>query len=145
MNQGTSIIELLSSLTRKLFRRLSHFVDDSGLSTHDALVLWKVRVRSSCRTNEISDGTALAPSTLTGIIDRLEAKGFIRRVSDPDDRRATLIAITDDGESLVTTMLAQAEGEVDKIFKNFGEERLAFIRSEILAMLEELESAEVEA
>jgi DNA-binding MarR family transcriptional regulator len=43
--------------------------------------------------------------TLTGVIDRLEAKGLLARQPDPNDRRARLLYLTDEGH----TMLAAAD------------------------------------
>jgi DNA-binding MarR family transcriptional regulator len=39
-------------------------------------------------------------SNVTGLVDRLEQRGFIERLSNPKDRRVKLIALTEDGESL---------------------------------------------
>ena len=43
--------------------------------------------------------------TLTGVIDRLEAKGLLQRQPDPNDRRARLLYLTEEGQ----TMLAAAD------------------------------------
>lgn len=37
----------------------------------------------------------LTTGAVTGILDRLEAKGYVRRVPDPDDRRRILVEVTD--------------------------------------------------
>jgi len=39
-------------------------------------------------------------SNVTGLVDRLEQRGLIQRLSNPKDRRVKLIALTKDGESL---------------------------------------------
>ncbi len=44
--------------------------------------------------------TLITKGTLTGIIDRLEAKGLVRRVSSGQDRRSTLIQLTEQGQKL---------------------------------------------
>jgi DNA-binding MarR family transcriptional regulator len=40
------------------------------------------------------------PSNITGITDRLEARGLIERRSAPHDRRLKLLALTSEGEAL---------------------------------------------
>ncbi len=49
---------------------------------------------------ELSQSTLLAKASLTGIIDRLEAKGLLERQAVPHDRRATHVCLTRKGESL---------------------------------------------
>jgi DNA-binding MarR family transcriptional regulator len=39
----------------------------------------------------------VAPTVLTGIVDRLEKRGFVRRENDPLDRRKLRLCLTDDG------------------------------------------------
>ena len=43
-------------------------------------------------------------STLTGLADRLEERGLIERRVDPADRRVKLLALTDIGRALVTSI-----------------------------------------
>ncbi|WP_371652133.1 MULTISPECIES: MarR family winged helix-turn-helix transcriptional regulator [unclassified Streptomyces] len=42
---------------------------------------------------ELSQHTGLAPASVTGLVDRLEAKGFVRRAKHPTDKRRVLIEI----------------------------------------------------
>jgi DNA-binding MarR family transcriptional regulator len=42
------------------------------------------------------------PTSVTNIVDRLEAQHLVRRVDHPTDRRTTLCEITDEGRRLVT-------------------------------------------
>jgi DNA-binding MarR family transcriptional regulator len=47
----------------------------------------------------LADATAQRPSTLTGILDRLERRGLVERRPNPADRRSTLIAPTAAGRA----------------------------------------------
>jgi DNA-binding MarR family transcriptional regulator len=68
---------------------------------------------------ELSAGTGLSSAATTTLIDRLERKGFVRRVRDPADRRRVLVEMTPEGAERVgryygplvadgATLLAQA-------------------------------------
>ena len=52
----------------------------------------------------VAEVLACDASTLTGIADRLEERGLIRRQIDPADRRVKLLALTDTGRELVTSI-----------------------------------------
>jgi DNA-binding MarR family transcriptional regulator len=43
----------------------------------------------------------LHPTSVTNIVDRLQADGLVRRIPHPTDRRATLVEITEAGSSLL--------------------------------------------
>ncbi len=43
----------------------------------------------------------LSPAGMTNRVDRLEAAGWIERQNDPDDRRSSLVKLTDEGRDLV--------------------------------------------
>ena len=45
-------------------------------------------------------------STLTSVLDRLEARGYARRETHPDDRRSFMISLTDAGAAAATTAAA---------------------------------------
>jgi MarR family transcriptional regulator, organic hydroperoxide resistance regulator len=45
----------------------------------------------------VLDATGQRPSTLTGILDRLERAGLIERTPNPRDRRSVLLGLTADG------------------------------------------------
>ena len=49
---------------------------------------------------ELGERTLITKGTLTGVIDRLEAKGVVVRESCPDDGRSTLVSLTGQGERL---------------------------------------------
>ncbi len=46
------------------------------------------------------------PTTLTGVLDRLERRGLITRGTQPGDRRAVLIELTTDGAATAATVRA---------------------------------------
>jgi MarR family transcriptional regulator, 2-MHQ and catechol-resistance regulon repressor len=63
--------------------------------------------------SELSARTLVTKGTLTGVLDRLVAKGFIRRDSMKDDRRCVKIRLTQKG---------------DKVFRDTFAAHIAFIR-----------------
>ena len=49
----------------------------------------------------LRDFLSLNASTVTGIVARLESKGYIARLPDPNDKRSTPIALTSKGNELI--------------------------------------------
>lgn len=54
---------------------------------------------------ELAETIGLEPSNLTGIVDRLEARGFVERQSSPDDRRIKKVSLTRAGLAMRKRLL----------------------------------------
>jgi DNA-binding MarR family transcriptional regulator len=54
---------------------------------------------------ELGEKTLITKGTLTGVVDRLEAKGLVKRVTQEEDRRSTLVKLT-----------ARGQKEFDRVF-----------------------------
>ncbi len=59
----------------------------------------------SCK--ELGERTLITKGTLTGVLDRLEEKGLITRVTQIEDRRSTLIKLTAAGEAEFNRVFSQ--------------------------------------
>jgi DNA-binding MarR family transcriptional regulator len=79
---------------------------DSALKPHgltfaryEALVLLTFSRAGSLPMRVMGERLQLHPTSVTNIVDRLEADGLVRRNPHPTDRRTTLVEITDDGRA----------------------------------------------
>lgn len=82
---------------------------DSGLNLFEYFVLSSLSM-SPDRRRRMSDLAAQAnasPSRLSNVVGRLEARGWLTRELDPQDRRGTAAVLTDDGWA---TVVAAAPG-----------------------------------
>ena len=60
-------------------------------------------------------GLMLSSAGVTSRIDRLERRGLVRRLPDPDDRRGVIVELTDEGEKLVdeaVTAVAESDRQL---------------------------------
>src|SRR5580704_15001773 len=54
----------------------------------------------SLTCSEIADGTLITKGGITGILDRLEARGLVKRIPSPDDRRSVRVRLSAKGVEL---------------------------------------------
>ena len=73
--------------------------EERGLSVAQVDVLRRLRQGPS-PMRRLADQMNCEASNLTGLVDRLEARGLVERQSYPDDRRVKCVALTESGESL---------------------------------------------
>ncbi|WP_309102409.1 MarR family transcriptional regulator [Microbacterium sp.] len=72
--------------------------------------------------------TLVSSGTMTNRIDRLVARGFVRREADPGDGRSVLVTLTDDGRIRVDaaiTRLVDAEADLLQALSRPDRERMA--------------------
>jgi DNA-binding MarR family transcriptional regulator len=66
------------------------------LSLRQLAVLYLVR-EGAVFPHELARQLRIAPAVVTGLLDRLEQRGYLRRLTDPSDRRRLRLALTDAG------------------------------------------------
>jgi DNA-binding MarR family transcriptional regulator len=88
---------------------------DAGISHFEYLVLAGLSVSPDERTlrmNKLAEYTASSLSRLSNVVARLEARGWVRRRSDPADGRSTLATLTDKG---LKKLVASAPAHVEEV------------------------------
>ncbi len=107
----------------------------SNNQPQDMYVLERIYLNEKVLVKDLSKQYSIPPSTLTGIIDRLEKKKLIERLRTNIDRRAIELVVTPDGKIIVEKHI-----EEDLLFsKNFfntleqnKKEKLKELLSELL-------------
>ena len=88
--------------------------------------------------SDLSERMGLAHSTVSGIVGRLQRDGLLRRTTRPDDRRYTLIELTDEARQWVEQEIPAARlGPLETAIRHATGEELAAILNG-LATLERL-------
>ena len=70
------------------------------------MVLWE---KKQMNVKELGESLYLDSGTLTPVLKKLEAKGYLDRKRNPDDERNLIVGITKDGEALKKQALSVPE------------------------------------
>ena len=68
------------------------------------------------RLSELSDRLHIAARSTTEVVDALESRHLVARRADPDDRRATLVAVTEHGTGVLEAIRAARGSEAERAF-----------------------------
>lgn len=90
---------------------------------------------------ELGEKTLITKGTLTGIIDRLEAKGLVRRTMSMEDRRSMIVQLTEKGESEFGRVFAPHLQFCKQAFLDYGESDFAALEGELTKLRAHLQSA----
>jgi DNA-binding MarR family transcriptional regulator len=87
---------LVTDLSRFIRAEMDRRISDAGLglTPGEARALAHAARAGLVRQNVLAERIGIEAMTLSTYIDRLETKGLVERVPDPDDRRAKLVRLT---------------------------------------------------
>lgn len=80
----------------------------------------------------LCDCLGVNASTMTGIVDRMEARGLVERRADPTDRRALAVFLTDKGKSLEAVTAEAIEESNEFALNGFTERQAEQLKSMLL-------------
>ena len=99
MNGDDRLIFLLATAQQAVKKHANKTLAAEGvrITIAQSGVLFLLKRRDRRMISEIGKILGIENSAMTGLVDRLEKSGFVIRVTDPADRRASLISATHAG------------------------------------------------
>lgn len=92
------IAEAFDEMTSLVIRRLT---DRQGLSMAATACLSRILHEGPLRLTALAAAEGITQPSVSQLVQRLERQGLVTRVSDPEDGRASLIALAEPGRALL--------------------------------------------
>jgi DNA-binding MarR family transcriptional regulator len=80
-----------------LFDRIGRLLRPLDVSSAGGLVLGLLRDHGPMTPSELGEGLIVTRATVTGLLDSLERRGYVRRSPHATDRRSLVVELTDEG------------------------------------------------
>ncbi|MER5459466.1 MarR family transcriptional regulator [Streptomyces sp. NPDC002668] len=122
------VVELIGTVVARYYTEYEQAAAEHSLTGAQARVLGLLTVEPT-PMRRIAQKLKCEPSNVTGIIDRLEARGLVERRPDPNDRRVKVAAPTEEGRVTARRLRASL---------NFAREPLAGLSDEERTVLRDL-------
>ena len=110
-----AVVPVIRELARcyQAFQRVSDaHIRRTGLTPSQFDIVATLGNTDGMTFKELGSRTLITKGTLTGVVDRLEARGLVERLASPVDGRSTLVRLTREG---------------DRVFRQVFEPHLAFL------------------
>ena len=109
------------------FDRLSQAVADRvGLSATELLAMDLISRQGQMTAGQLARELQLTTGAITGLVDRLQKAGYVRRVADPDDRRRVFIRATAK-EAKVGQLYRPLATGLRRAIEGYSEQELAML------------------
>jgi DNA-binding MarR family transcriptional regulator len=82
----------------------------------------------------------LSSGAMTNRVDRLESEGLVQRRPDPNDRRGTLVSLTDKGNALIDSALGEHIANERRLLAALDAEERAQLATLLKKLLVDLEA-----
>ncbi len=148
MSRDARISETMQSL-RRIFKAIQDYSQEVSNSFGiTGPQLWALKIVSrhaGLALGDLSRKMYLHPSTVTGVIDRLESKGYVVRDRDSADRRVVKVNLTRAGQDLVANAPNPIQGKMIYGLMKLSENELNIIHESVkrLAEIGEAENVKV--
>jgi DNA-binding MarR family transcriptional regulator len=100
------VVLALQRATHHTLHALSAALSDLNLSAAEINALANLGAGGTLSVRQLSERAGTRASTLTGLLDRLESRGYLVREVDPADRRSFRLPLTDQGREVAARVLA---------------------------------------
>jgi len=108
--------------------RLNHAVSRRvGLAAIDLEVMDLLGQRGPLSPSELANFTGVTPATMTGILDRLERDGWVRRARDDPDRRRVTIQVIRGRIPAIATQFRGMQTRLQDVCADYSDKQLELI------------------
>ena len=108
-----------------------------GLSATDEKCLdLALRADGPLTAGRIAELSGLSTGAVTGVIDRLERAGYVRRVRDPHDRRKVLVEVTPGDLEKFGAPFMKAQASLVEVLEQFDADELEVIERYLKVQIE---------
>ena len=140
--KGGFLISRIKQVGTRLFDRMLADADIDAFNGAQGCILYVLWGKDGITISQLSAQTSLANTTLTSMLDRMEATGLIRREPSPRDRRALLIRLTDKARSLRADYDRISQRMNERYYEGFTEAEVVQFEAYLQRVLSNLEREE---
>jgi len=115
LKQSLKLYIVLSRANKAINETTQQFFQENGLNPTEFAVLELLYHKGRQPLQQIGNKILLASGSITYVIDKLEKRGYLLRVSCPSDRRVTYAEITDKGEAFMAELFPKHEQHLHEL------------------------------
>lgn len=133
----------LGALTRRIINYCNNRLKDLGITLSQSFVLLSLLEQDGSSVKAIASALQLDSPAVTGLVDRLAKQGLVSRREDPNDRRSTLVFLTQEGRKIAEEAAVRSK-ELDPLLKLYlAEMTLVGLEQTMEELEQKLEAGEI--
>lgn len=122
---------LLTTAQHSVFLKMTEKLSVFDLTPVQYAVLYCLWENNKKSPKEIAERLKLENSTISGILERMEKKGLIKRMISKEDRRFIQIMLTEKGAALEEDVLATVDEVNEEVMSVFSKEECENLKTQL--------------
>ncbi len=148
VSKKTAIAKIVQSF-RRIFKAIHQYSEEVlkefGVTGPQLWLLKTLREEGGTSVGELSEKMYLHISTVSGIIDRLEAKGYVVRKREARDRRVVTVHLTAAGKRIVDRAPEPSQGKLLYSLQTLSEKEVLEMHDALQKIVRLMELEQIEA
>ncbi|BCY07694.1 hypothetical protein L3i22_027820 [Actinoplanes sp. L3-i22] len=113
--------EAFWAVSRRMREHAKREMEPWGIAPSQGRALSRLMSDGEMRLSALAERLRIAPRSATEVVDDLQERGLVVRRPDPDDRRATLVALTEQGRTTGSEIRAARAAASERLFAALDE------------------------
>jgi DNA-binding MarR family transcriptional regulator len=133
---GENVGYLLGRVRSTLWNTVTqHTLAELGITSTQASIMFMLARGRGLAAADLAREYGIDASTVTRLIDRLEARGLLNRVRSEEDRRVVNLEVTERGMAIAERIPDIFTSVLDKLLVGFTPEEIGFLKSMLRRIL----------
>lgn len=125
----------VAMLIKEIYSNITGIISDSlkecGLTYQQIMVIKLIAHKRKINISELCEEMHLAKGTVSGIVKRLEASGYIEKLKDDNDKRNSYVVFSEKGIDFARKFRCEINSSFDKVFENISDEEMKEVRESL--------------
>jgi DNA-binding MarR family transcriptional regulator len=126
---------LLARASHLISSEFHEVVEASGLSLMEWRIMASLSGKSALSISELADIVLAKQPTVTKLVGRMQAAGWVLRCDADHDKRQSLVSLTAHGREKVKPLLRQARLHEQRVMADFGPEQAQQLKAVLQCLI----------
>ncbi len=127
---------LLAQVSQLISGEFHVIVQAAGFEISDWRVLSTLSDGKAMSIGRLAQISVTKQPTVTRLLDRMEAQGYVKRIPSETDRRVTFVRITPQGQKLVSELIVQAKQHEDQVLAPLGAQKAEELKATLRMLID---------
>jgi DNA-binding MarR family transcriptional regulator len=127
---------LLAQASKLISTEFHREVQMAGFSVTEWRILASLTGQPGISIGGLAQISVSKQPTVTRLLDRMEARGYVERFAHGTDRRVTMVRITEAGKTIVASLIQKAKEHERRVLQPFGLKRAEALKVTLRRIIE---------